>query len=27
MSRTDPDSVEIPLELWNRLSETLAFAV
>jgi len=26
MSRTDPDSVEIPLELWNRLSETLAFA-
>jgi hypothetical protein len=26
ISRTDPDSVEIPLELWNRLSETLAFA-
>ena len=26
MSRTDPDSVEIPLELWNRLTETLAFA-
>ena len=26
MSRTDPDSVEIPLELWNRLNETLAFA-
>jgi hypothetical protein len=26
ISRTDPDTVEIPLELWNRLSETLAFA-
>jgi len=26
MSRTDPHSVEIPLELWNRLTETLAFA-
>jgi hypothetical protein len=26
MSRHDPDRVEIPLELWNRLSETLAFA-
>jgi hypothetical protein len=25
-SRTNPDSVEIPLELWNRLSEALAFA-
>ncbi len=26
MSRHDQDSVEIPVELWNRLSETLAFA-
>jgi hypothetical protein len=26
MSRHDPDSVQIPLELWNRLTETLAFA-
>ena len=26
MSRHDPNSVEIPLELWNRLTETLAFA-
>jgi hypothetical protein len=26
MSRHDPYSVEIPVDLWNRLSETLAFA-
>jgi hypothetical protein len=26
MSRHDPNSVQIPLELWNRLTDTLAFA-
>ena len=26
MSRQRPDSVEIPIELWNRLTETLCFA-
>ena len=26
MSRQSPDSVEIPIELWNRLTETLCFA-
>ena len=26
MSRQDPDSVEIPIGLWNRLTETLCFA-
>jgi hypothetical protein len=26
MSRQRPDNVEIPIELWNRLTETLCFA-
>jgi hypothetical protein len=26
LSRHGPDSVEIPIELWNRISDTLAFA-
>jgi hypothetical protein len=26
MSRQNPDSLEIPIELWNRLTETLCFA-
>ena len=26
MSRQRPDSVEIPIELWNKLTETICFA-